>query len=82
MKLKKIVIRDTNDVKNIFVQVDITKGSTMVMSNFSAWENLAYLLEALAVTAEQCITEGMSKRKVYDEIKRYLMNVLGEYHIC
>lgn len=81
MKLMKRVIKDSDHVKNLFVQVDVDKGSTSVLSNFSAWENLAYLMEALAATAEKCINDGISKKVVYDEIRRYIIKTLGDYRI-
>ena len=53
----------------------------MVLSNFSAWENLAIIMEALAVTAQKCIDEGVSKRKVDEAIKKYLAKSLDTYII-
>lgn len=78
---QKVVIQDSDEVQNIFIQMNLKKGTAMVLSNFSAWDNLAYLMEALGVTAAQCISEGIPKLKVYDAIKSYMMNMLGEYKI-
>lgn len=78
---QKVVIQDNDEVQNIFVQMNLKNGTTMVLSNFSAWDNLAYLMEALGVTAAQCISEGIPRSKVYEEIKNYLMKVLEDYKI-
>lgn len=76
-----VVLKDSHNVRNLVVQVDMKKGSTMVMSGFTAWENLAIIMEALAVTAEQCIHEGMDKKEIYQEIADYLMEVMSSYTI-
>lgn len=81
MKQQQITIKDNENIKNILIQVDFKNGKTGILSNFSAWENLALIMEGLGVTAEKCIQEGMSKKKVYDEIKNYIMKVLGDYQI-
>lgn len=81
MKPQKVIIKDSQDIQNILIQADLKKGSTSVISNFSAWENLALIMEGLGVTAEKCIQEGMDKKEVYNEIKNYLMKVLGDYQI-
>lgn len=81
IKPAKVIVQDLPNLKNIFVQLDLEKGTTRVLSNFSAWENLSYLMEALALTAEQCISEGIPKEKVYDAIKKYFMQVLGDYKV-
>ena len=78
---QKVLIQDSDEVQNIFVQMNLKDGSTMVLSNYSAWDNLAYLMEALGVTAAQCISEGIPKVKVYEAIKSYMMNVLEDYKI-
>lgn len=85
MKPKKkhipVILKDSGNIRNVVVQVDMKKGSTMVMSGFSPWENLALIMEALAVTAEQCIHEGMDKKEVYQEITDYLVEVMPSYTI-
>ncbi len=78
---EKIIIKDSEDIKNIFIQINIKKKTTMVFSAFSAWENLAYIMEALSVTAQKCIDEGKSEKEVYSAIKNYLASVLGTYNI-
>ncbi len=78
---QKVVIKDSIEVKNIFVQLDIKNSTTKVLSNFSAWDNLAFLMEALGVTTSQCISEGIPKSKVYGAVKKYMMQILGEYKI-
>lgn len=82
MKQKmSVVLKDNDNIKNVIIQVNLKNGSTMVMSGFSAWENLAYIMEALAVTAEQCVIEGVEKKEVYQEITDYLKDVLPSYEI-
>lgn len=76
-----VILKDSTDTRNVVIQVDMKKGSTMVMSGFTAWENLALIMEALAVTAEQCIHEGVNKKEVYQEITDYLMEVMPSYTI-
>lgn len=79
--MKKLILKDTTSVKNIIVQVNLKNGSTTVFSNFSSWENLALILEGLGVTAEKCISEGISQKKVYKAIQNYMMKVLTDYKI-
>ncbi len=79
--LQKVVIKDNDEVKNIFVQLDIKNSTTKVLSNFSAWDNLAFLMEALGVTTAQCISEGIPQSKVYEAVKKYMMQILGDYKI-
>ncbi|MBI4130749.1 hypothetical protein HY468_05505 [Candidatus Roizmanbacteria bacterium] len=76
-----VVLKDSDKIRNVIVQVDMKKGHTMVMSGFTAWENLALIMEALAVTAEQCVHEGMDRKEVYQEITDYLMEVMPSYTI-
>ena len=76
-----LVIRDNESIKNIFIQVDLKNQSTSVCSNFSSGENLSLIMEALAITAEKCIKDGIEKKKVYGTIKDYLVKVLGNYVI-
>ena len=80
-KTSPVIIKDDDNTRNIIVQVNLKKNTTTVFSGFSTWENLALLLEALAVTAEQCIHEGIARKKVYDAIKEYIMQVLPSYKI-
>jgi hypothetical protein len=81
MKKKFMTLADNNEVKNVIIQVNLKNGTTMVVSGFNAWDNLAYIMEALAVTAEQCVTEGVDKQEVYKEITEYLKDVLPSYEI-
>lgn len=80
-KMRPIIIEDSKEIKNVFIRVDLKNGSTMIMSNFSAWENLALILEGLAATAEQCMKEGMPREEVYDAIKKYIVQALPAYKI-
>ena len=81
MKKKIMTLTDNSDVKNVIIQVNLKNGTTMVVSGFNAWDNLAYIMEALAVTAEQCVNEGVEKQEVYKEITEYLKDVLPSYEI-
>ena len=76
-----VIIKDSKEQRNIVISVDLKKGTTTVFSGFSAWENLALIMEGLAVTAQKCIEEGMERKRVYDAIKEYLIKVLDSYKI-
>ena len=76
-----IIIKDNDKIRNILIQLDFEGQKTAVLSNFSAWENLAIIMEALAVTAQKCIDEDISKRKVDEAIKKYLAESLDTYII-
>lgn len=80
-KQTAITIKDSKDIKNLFIQVNLKNNTTLVFSSFSSWENLAFIMEALAVTAQKCIEEGISKEQVYEAIKTYITEVLGNYEI-
>ena len=80
-KEKPVVVRDSEEIKNVFIQLNIKKGTTTVISNFSAWENIAYILEALGATAQKCVKEGIEKKKVHQAIKNYLTKVLKGYSV-
>ena len=77
----KIIIKDTDNQKNIFIQLDLKQGKTTVFSNFSAWENLAYLMEALGVTASICEDEGITKKEIYQAVNNYLTSVFSDYKL-
>ncbi|MEK7517827.1 MAG: hypothetical protein AAB583_04720 [Patescibacteria group bacterium] len=74
-----IILKDSEDVRNIVVKVDIKGNKTTVFSGFSPWENLALLLEALGATVQKCIKDGINKKKVYNAIKDYMVKVLSSY---
>lgn len=76
-----MVVKDDESIKNIFIQLNEKENSTSVLSNFSPWENLAYIMEALAVTIQQCILEGIEREKVYGTVKTYLKDILGNYRM-
>ena len=80
-KETQIIIKDSRYIKNIFIQVDLKKNSTIVHSGFTPWENLALIIEGLAVTAEQCITEGINKKDVYIAINEYLSKAIPNYTV-
>lgn len=76
-----IIIKDTNQLNNVIIQVNLKRGTTTVLSNYSAWENLALLMEALATTAEQCVNEGIDRKYVDKAIDDYLKQVLKSYQV-
>ena len=78
-KTKKLIIQDSADIKNVLLQLDFKSGRVMVYSNFSAWDNLAYLLEGVGMMAQECYREGRSKEEVLEEINDYLEKVLQDY---
>ena len=78
-KKSTIILNDSGKIRNIVIQVNLKDNSTTVFSSFSAWENLALILEGLGVTAQECIKEGISKRKVYDQVRKYIIEVLISY---
>ncbi|OGH13935.1 MAG: hypothetical protein A2860_01655 [Candidatus Levybacteria bacterium RIFCSPHIGHO2_01_FULL_37_33] len=78
-KKPTVILEDSEKIRNIVIQVNLEANSTTVFSSFSAWENLALILEGLGVTAQKCIKEGMSRRKVYEQVKKYMIEVLSSY---
>lgn len=76
-----LIIRDDKFTKHVFIQINEKNQSTSVFSNFSSWENLSLIMEALAVTAEKCVKDGLGRKTVYKAIKAYLVKVLGDYII-
>lgn len=80
-KDQPLVIKDTKDIHNIFVQLNLKRGTTMIYSNFSAWENLSYLLEAVGVTIEQCVSEGIDRKEVHKELSKYMIQIIDAYKI-
>ena len=80
-KAAELVIKDGKNIKNIFIQLDLKKNSTMVYSNFSPWENIGLIIEGLAITAKECIAEGVDRKKVYKAINEYMIKALPSYEI-
>lgn len=80
-KKPTIILEDSKKIRNIVIQVNLEDNSTAVFSSFSAWENLALILEGLGVTVQKCIKEGINKSKVYSQVKKYVVEVLSSYEI-
>lgn len=80
-KETQIVIKDSKYTRNIFIQVDLRKNSTIVHSGFSSWENIALIIEGLAVIAAQCIKEGINRQEVYKAINEYMIKTLPSYKV-
>ena len=78
-KKSPIVLRDSKKIRNIVIQINLEDNSTTVFSSFSAWENLALILEGLGATVQKCVNEGIDKKKVYNQIKKYVIEVLSSY---
>lgn len=78
-KKTKIVLEDDKNVKNIVIQVHLKNNYTTVFSGFSSWENLAFIMEGLGATVQECVRSGISKKKVYDQVKKYIVEVLNNY---
>lgn len=79
--MKKKTLKDSKKVRNIIIQVNLKNSSTTVFSGFTAWENLALIMEGLGVTAEKCIDEGIDQKEVYKAIQDYLIKVLTSYKL-
>lgn len=75
-----IAIRDSEKLSNVLIQVDLERATTAVLSNFSAWKNLAIIMEALALTAQECKDEGIPEEKVDKEIWEYLSKAFNSYN--
>ena len=54
-KKPTVILEDSEKIRNIVIQVNLEANSTTVFSSFSAWENLALILEGFGVTAQKCI---------------------------
>ena len=78
-KKTPITLEDSEDIKNIIIQVNSKNNSTSVFSGFSAWENIAYILEGLGTTVQECIRQGIARKNVYDAVKKYILKVLPSY---
>lgn len=68
-------------MKTLHLQVDVENNQTTIMSDYSAWENIALLLEGVAMSMQKCIEEGMPKEDVYKGTTDYFMKAVGEYKI-
>ena len=76
-----IILKNSEDIKNIIIQVNSKNNSTSVFSGFSAWENIAYILEGLGATVQECIRQGISRREAYGAVKKYILKVLPSYDV-
>ena len=74
-----IAISDSEKLSNLLIQVNLETSTTIVLSNFSAWENLALIMEALVLTAQKCKDDGIPEGKVDEAIREYLSNALISY---
>ena len=80
-KNTQLTVKDNKYIKNILIQVDLKKNSTIIHSSFSPWENIALIIEGLAVTAEQCMVEGIDRNKVYKAINEHIVKALPSYRV-
>ncbi len=77
MEQTPVIIQDSEDIKNVLVQINLKTSQVTVISNYSAWDNMAYLLEGVSVTVEKCVQEGMERKAVLKELKENLIKALG-----
>lgn len=75
-RLNEVIIQDTEEIKNVLVQINLKTSQIAVISNYSAWDNMAYLLEGVSVTVEKCVKEGMERKVVLKELREYLIKAL------
>lgn len=80
-KKTSLILKDDKYTRNIVIQINLKNNTTSILSSFSSWDNLALIMEGLSVTAQKCVQEGINKKHVYEAIKNYLMQVLGNYEI-
>lgn len=52
-----------------------------MLSSFTPWENPALIMEALGVTAQKCLDEGLDRKQVYEAIEGYLKKALDGYKL-
>lgn len=50
-------------------------------SSGDPWTDMAVCLEGLSVICQKCIESGMSPKKVYTEVDRYLLKAHDGYNI-
>lgn len=77
MEQVPVIIQDSKDIKNVLIQINLKTSQVTVISNYSAWDDMAYLLESISVTVEKCVKEGMERKTVLKELKRYLVKSLA-----
>ena len=75
-RLNEVIVQDTEEIKNVLVQINIKTSQIAVISNYSAWDNMAHLLEGVSVTVEKCVKEGMERKVVLKELREYLIKAL------
>lgn len=76
----QITVKDSEDIKNILVQIDLKNDRAQVISSFSAWEHLALLTEALGASIDECIEDGMDKEEVIAAVKEYYHQLIDSYN--
>jgi hypothetical protein len=74
-----ILIKDSKDVMNVLVQINVKKGIVGVISGFTPLENLILLIEGLGMTIERCCDDGMDRKEVFKVMNTYLIKCIGNY---
>jgi hypothetical protein len=72
-----VIIQDSAEIKNVLVQLNFKTSQVVVISNYSAWDNMGYLLEGVGITVAKCVKEGIPRKAVLKELKNYLSKVLA-----
>ena len=76
-----VMVEDNETVQHVLIQANMKAGQVKVISNFDAWENMGLIMEGLGATVQECIRSGISRKQVYDEVERYLAQVLASYDV-
>lgn len=72
-----VPVQDSENIKNVLVQVNLKTSQATVISNSNAWDNMAYLLEGVAITVKKCVQEGKERKVVLKELNEYLSKALA-----
>lgn len=72
-----VIIQDSEEIKNVLVQLNFKTSQVSVISNYSAWDNMSYLLEGVGISVAKCVKEGIPRKVALKELKDYLSKVLA-----
>ena len=69
--------------KRILISIDVENNKTEVGGTGNAWDDMACILEGLAVICQACVNEGISKDSVYGEVQKYFnkISAAGGYKV-
>lgn len=71
--------KDSNNSKNIVVQISDEDLTTTVYSDLSPDANIDYLLEAVGVNAQEVVKQGKDRKELTKELKDFFDQVLQAY---